>query len=126
MLIPSPRVTDFLTQSLSRKTVISSFQVYSMFTFPSWRDKKRSMATSLIQLSDDVQPVVSAGDFTRDRTDLCWSDQESILAFIFMSIGCLFICLSILPALSHHPLYACIAFYMTCLLLSYTGWAVLL
>ena len=53
------------------------------------------MAISLIQLSDDVQPVVSAGDFTGDRTDLCWSDQESILAFIFMSIGCLFICLSI-------------------------------
>ena len=53
------------------------------------------MATSLIQLSDDVQPVVSAGDFTGDRTDLCWSDQESILAFIFMSIGCLFICLFI-------------------------------
>src|ERR1051325_9035196 len=28
-----------------------------------------------------------------------------------------------LPALSHHPLYACIAFYVAYLLLSYTGWA---
>src|ERR1051325_6437125 len=44
----------------------------------------------------------------------CWSDQESILAFIFMFIGCLFIYLFIyLLALSHHPLYVCIAFYVT-------------
>jgi hypothetical protein len=48
----------------------------------------------------EVPPVFSAGDSAGDRTDLCWSDQELILAFFFMSIGCLY-------ALSlYHPLYA--------------------
>ena len=67
----------------SQDRVLSLLGFRDAFTFLLLRDKKRSMATSLIQLSDDVQPVVSAGDFTGDRTDLCWSDQESILAFIF-------------------------------------------
>ena len=53
--------------SRSQDRALSLLGFRDAFAFLLLRDKKRSMATSLIQLSDDVQPVVSAGDFTGDR-----------------------------------------------------------
>ena len=47
-------------------------------------DKSRSMETSLF---DDFHPVVSAGDFTRDRSTKCWSIQESLIALVLFSLG---------------------------------------
>ena len=45
--------------SRSQDRALSLLGFRDAFAFLLLRDKKRSMATSLIQLSDDVQPVVS-------------------------------------------------------------------
>src|ERR1051325_10221620 len=54
----------------------------------------------ILVIMSEVPPVFSAGDSAGDCTDLCWSNQELILAFFFMSIGCLS------ALFLYHPLYA--------------------
>ena len=46
-----------------------------MFTFPYMWDKRLSMETSLF---DDFQPVVSAGDFTGDKSRLAGNHCSSL------------------------------------------------
>ena len=79
-----------------------------MFTFPYMWDKRRSMATSLF---DDFQPVVSAGDFTGDRSTKCWSIPESLLALVFFSLGVYFYAFSLFTHFVYTWAYVCIAFY---------------
>ena len=79
-----------------------------MFTFPFLWDKKRSMVTSLF---DDFQPVVSAGDFTGERSTKCWSIPESLLALDFFSLGVYFYAFSLFVHFKYTCAYACITLY---------------
>ena len=78
---------------------------------------------------DDFQPVVSAGDFTGDRSTKCWSIPESLLALVFFSLGVYFYAFSLLicTCLSEHKFALhFIAFhicYLLCwILVFHVGW----
>ena len=81
-----------------------------MFIFPSIWDKIRSMTTSLF---DDFQPVVSADEFTGDRSTKWWFVPESLLALAFFSLGVYFYAFSLFIHFKYIGAYACVA--LSCL-----------
>ena len=101
-----------------------------MFTFPFRRDKRRSVATSLmfhyIQMTGSDY-VVSAGDFTGDRLTFCWSILESILALVCFLLGVYFTALHIY-LFSLHPMCVLLSAYwiwLDCLDFGFLGgWVV--
>ena len=70
--------------------------------------------------------MFSAGDSAGDRTDLLLVRSGVDPSFYFHVYWVFIYLLIYLLALLQHPLYACIAFYVAYLLLSYTGWVVVL